>query len=179
MKFAAIVIFSVLGVTSVFSGSVQAQSTDLESEAVSKASATSYALPIGVTLVQLNRYFKPRGTKRLSHLNLPQNWGQLGWRHEGTLGFISTTPFAASHPIYSCFVAGQEDFFTSLDVNCEGHQPFSGGHLVGYVSSVPVEGALPIYRCRIEWRKAHMDSFDPHCYGEVGSNNDGLIGYVF
>lgn len=177
MKIAAFLTAAVMGALLLSNSSARAQEIG-PGTASARTDAASLALPVGVTLVELNRYFKPKGTKRLSHVALPANWGDLGWRYDGSLGFISSTQFAGSHMLYACFVGGQEDMFTSLDFNCEGHQPLPS-HNVGYISAIPLEGTVALYRCRIAWRKAHMDSFSPNCDGEVGANNDGVLGYVF
>lgn len=136
--------------------------------------------------------FTPRAIYRLHtssqsgiHMTLhffPQNWEDHKWGVQGLLGYISSTPFPAGAPLYSCTIPGRFDFFSSLDPACEGQSQVGwAGYLgvIGYISMEALPGHRPLYRCY--YHRAHPHHFDSHnsdCEGVPGANNDGLLGYV-
>jgi len=145
----------------------------------SATDAGSLALPVGATLAEYKRFFKAKGTKRFSHIVLPANWQDLGWRNDITLGFISTTAFAGANPLYACFIAGKEDFFTSNNPECDGQQKLQGYHFIGYIAGSQIEGTVPLYRCNLARKNSHYDTLGSNCEGTAGATLDGILGYIF
>lgn len=143
---------------------------------------SSLALPVGVTLVELYRYYNSKEANHWSGREMPQNWEKLGWRYEGSLGFISYTPFAGSHALYNCFIGGKNDFFTSPDPNCEGQNLSTWWPILGYVSDTQIPGTVPLYRCMRGYtstRADHFDTLSSACENVPNKALDGVIGYVF
>lgn len=148
----------------------------------SNASAAIFTMaqtvPTGASLVELRRWFKPwPGT----HDHRAGTSGYPNYNNEGTLGFVSSTPFAGSHALYECQrvygPGGQQnfDFFTTTATNCEGAVIWPNGvTLIGYVSTTQIAGTTPIYRCRDN--ENHFDSLSGACEGHIG---EGILGYVF
>lgn len=143
------------------------------------------ALPQSVQLQELHRYFwAPVGTLgyHFSGLFLPRIFER--YRLEGSLGFVSTTPFAGSHLLYSCLIYYPNvapSSFTSIDANCEGRAPNTGHGNAGYVSSSQIPGTVPLSRCVIvgNGRLDHFDTLSTNCEGNRDARFDAVIGYVF
>jgi len=144
-----------------------------------------------LTLQHRNHPFEPREIYRLytpdqsgQHLTLhywPYNWEKLNWRVDGSLGVISANQFEGGHPLYSCFIAGGWDFFTSIQADCEGHHMsnWQGTGVIGFIYSNPVPGTTPLYRCYFfKKHPHHFDTFDINCEGAPGAQNDGILGHV-
>lgn len=143
------------------------------------------ALPPGVKLVELFRWRNLSTTHHFTHHSLPWNWQYNGWRLDGTIGFVSSTAFEGSRPIYVCGVnpgrnAPVVDYFTSVDSNCEGHfvQP-DLGPFIGFVAAYQMPGTVPLYRCDTPGHFYHFDTTSPTCEGHPGSVREAVLGYVF
>ena len=93
-----------------------------------------------------------------------------GFNLESTLGYLYESPQTGfTTPVYGC-VAGNDNYFVSLDSNCEG-QIFLG--IDGYLSSSAGSGLVALYRCRTS--VDHFVSEDPNCEGQI---YESLIGYA-
>jgi hypothetical protein len=179
MKTAIAVSIAALGLCMLFSQPANAQNYG-NTRVSSSTDASSLALPVGATLAEYKRFFKPKGTKRFSHIVLPSNWQDLGWRTEITLGFVSTTAFAGANPLYACFIAGKEDFFTSNNPECDGQQKMAQEyHFIGYIAGSQIEGTIPLYRCTLARKNSHYDTLGSNCEGTSGATLDGILGYIF
>ncbi|RDZ28504.1 hypothetical protein [Lysobacter silvisoli] len=146
---------------------------------------TLAALPPGVQLRELNRYFFNHNNGSGYHFSafyLPNTW-EFYYDKEGTLGFVSMTPFENSRPIYNCLIEVPRKHpspFTSLDVNCEGQIPNSWHGFTGYLSTVQIEGTVPLYRCRFtRGQPHHFDTHSPNCEGNPNAVSEGVLGYIF
>lgn len=156
------------------------ESSTQQHSATANQPATPFLAP-GVTLRELLRLYNGKQERHATLTYFPNDWYTHGWRHEGTYGFISSTPFENSRPIYLCAVTDVlHSFFTSTDVGCEGQFLTSFG-LIGYISTVPLPDTAPLYRCQYVFKRKtrHFDTRDIHCEQAPKSSNDGLIGYVF
>lgn len=142
------------------------------------------SVPPDVVLRHIFRIYRPSTNTRVTHYYWPDRWEDIGYEVEGTIGFISATPFENSVLIRQCVGPHSWNNFTSPDPNCE---PASGGVVlpgdnnIGYISTVHLPGTTPLYRCVFEWRRKirHFDSLDLNCEGVDGVRNDGTLGYVF
>lgn len=139
------------------------------------------AVPPGVTLSEVVRIYRPNLG---SHKSVNWDYGgylQEGWHIEGTLGFISFTPFENSAPIRECVSHTPWDNFSSIDVNCEGQPMLPAPKLRGYISQVQLAGTVPLYRCRHFWegKQRHYDTLRADCDGNPAAISDGILGYVF
>lgn len=141
----------------------------------------SFHVPPGVALAELHRLHNARLHTHTSRLNMGHDWEKDGWRIEGTLGFVSVTPFENSALIWECWGPSPYDLFTSRDSNCEGQNVPPGQGPVGYISTVQTAGTVPLYRCVYVWQKKlrHYDSPRADCEGNAEARNDGPLGYVF
>ncbi len=113
---------------------------------------------------------------------MPQNWGDIGWTVEGTVGYVAYVGWRDTVPLYSCFVNdNSSDFFSSLDPNCEGHHPLAGSEIIGWIMPYQIEGTIPLYRCDTPgFAEDHFDTIDPNCeYNKPGSINEGVLGYIW
>lgn len=140
------------------------------------------AFPPGAQMVELVRLYNPQITDRISTHGMPANWEKLGWRVEGTVGFMAYMPWGDTIPLYSCFSNdNSSDYFTSNDPNCEGHFPFVGMEIVGWVMPYQIEGTVPLYRCDTPgYAEDHFDTTDVNCEGnKPGAINEGIIGYIW
>jgi hypothetical protein len=149
------------------------------------ADATPAAVPPGVELQALNRYFFSQQNGSGYHFSgwfLPHTWEHF-YRYEFTLGFVSKTPFPQSHPIYNCLieVPGKHPSpFTSTDANCEGFIPNQWHGFTGYISSVQIEGTVPLYRCRFtRGQPHHFETHSRTCEGNPNAVMEGTLGYIF
>lgn len=137
-------------------------------------------LPPGVNLVELFRLHNASLNTHTSLYFMPQGWDTVGWRNETSLGFMSASPFEGSRAIYQCW-GGRNDFFTSVDMNCEGQliPPEQGP--VGHISIAQIPGTVPLYRCVHKWQGKwrHFDTHSADCEGNAATTNDGPLGYVF
>lgn len=145
----------------------------------------SLSLPVNVTLRELYRMFNNKEKNHFSYTEFPHGWGDLGWKLESTLGFVSATQFANSHQLFYCWMRSNSTknrakYFTSTDPNCEGWEKPTGlGYFIGWVSSVQVEGSVPLYRCYIQLTYDHFDTLTSNCEGETLAKNEGILGYIF
>ena len=143
------------------------------------------ALPAGVVLVEMKRFYNAGVIQFWSGREMPDNWDRIGWQEQGTVGFVSYYPFTGGHALYNCFIAGGNDYFTSPDPNCEGKNLSSWWPILGYVASTQLPGTVPLYRCmrggltNPKNRAAHFDTTDPNCENVPNKARDGVIGYVF
>ncbi|MGH8053448.1 MAG: hypothetical protein ACREP4_05975 [Stenotrophomonas sp.] len=147
-----------------------------------RVDASTLALPVGVQLVELHRYYNSKEANHWSGREMPRNWQDLGWRHQGSLGFISYTSFSGGHALYNCFIAGKNDFFTSPDPNCEGKNLSTWMPILGYVADTQIPGTVPLYRCMRGYtpsRADHFDTLSSACENVPNKALDGIIGYVF
>jgi hypothetical protein len=97
---------------------------------------------------------------------------QAGFQLQETLGHLYASPQqGATLPFYSC-VEGQDNYFVSLDVNCEGQRALGKD---GYGYSQPASGLnlVALYRCSTGYD--HFVSKDPKCEGQ---ETDEFLGYV-
>lgn len=173
MKIAVALASMVLGVSTAFAP------TPSNAQSVEVAPLT---VPEGATLVEMFRWYNPNTTDRYSGRELPQNWQLLGWRLEGTVGFISYTPFPGSHPLYSCATNEKvPDYFSSVDANCEGQLKVYWAPIIGYLASTQIPGTVPLYRCDTPgYEEDHFDTTSPVCEGnKPGAVNEGPLGYIF
>ncbi|MGJ7902878.1 hypothetical protein [Lysobacter sp. 1R34A] len=143
------------------------------------------ALPPGVELQVLNRYFFSQSNASGYHFSgwfLPDTW-ELQYNQEGVLGFVSKTSFPGSRPIYNCLISvpGKHPSpFTSTDANCEGYALNTLHGFTGYLSTTQIEGTVPLYRCRfVTGQPHHFDTHSPTCDGHPGTAMDGVLGYIF
>lgn len=139
------------------------------------------AFPPGAQMVELVRLYNPRDTDRISTHGMPDNWEDLGWRVEGTVGFMAFMPWGDAVPLYSCFANdGSRDYFSSRDPNCEGHFPFALP-IVGWIMPYQIEGTVPLYRCDTPgYAEDHFDTTDINCESnKPGAVNEGLLGYIW
>ncbi len=158
------------------------QMPDIPETAKLGTNASTMAVPDGVQLVELYRYYNSKERNHWSGRSMPQNWEQLGWRYEGSLGFISYTPFPGGHALYNCFIAGGNDYFTSPDPNCEGKNLATFMPILGYVADTQISGTVPLYRCMRGYtptRADHFDTLSSACENVPNKATDGVIGYVF
>ncbi|WP_313346616.1 hypothetical protein [Stenotrophomonas sp.] len=140
----------------------------------------SRALPAGVNLREIFRLYK-RGQHHTTLFYFPQNWGDINWSVDGTLGFISATAFENSRPLYMCQLNNIHwGYFTSADVACEGHFLTVFGQ-IGYISTVPLPNTAPLYRCNYIHKRQlkHFDTLQANCENVALGTNDGPLGYVF
>lgn len=152
-----------------------------EQRHASAAPAASPYLPPGVSLREIFHFYKSDQERHATMHHFPQNWYDIGWRHVGNLGFISSTPFENSRPLYTCQLNGIAwAFFTHTDPTCGGHFLTNFG-LLGYISNVPLPDTAPLYRCHYMFRGqlTHFNTFLANCGNVPTSVNDGIQGYVF
>ncbi len=140
----------------------------------------THQLPAGVTPREMFRLYK-RGQHHTTLHYVPQNWEEIGWQREASLGVISATPFENSRPLYMCQLNNIAwGYLTSGDPGCEGQflTPFG---LIGYISSVPLPSTRPLYRCNYihKGQLKHFDTHQPNCENVPLASNDGIQGYVF
>lgn len=142
-----------------------------QEESMEVASATAANVEV---LRELRRLYSPSPFDHKSATYLDPNYF-----NERSLGFVSTTAFTGSRPIYLCFHRpSSPDYFTSLDFNCEGKfrgDPYGyAPHLTGFISTTQIADTAPLYRCRAG--NDHFESFDGGCEGYL---KEQLLGYVF
>ena len=95
-----------------------------------------------------------------------------GFRLQELLGHLYANPLhGATVPFYGC-VEGQQDYFVSLDVGCEG-QRILGKQGYGYAQPVSGLNLVPLFRCSTG--EDHFVSKDPKCEGQT---TNGPLGYV-
>lgn len=143
------------------------------------------ALPVGVELQVLNRYFNSQVNGSGYHFSgwfLPRDWDRF-YKQENTLGFVSKTSFPGAHAIYNCLIevpGKRPSPFTSTDPNCEGQIPNVNHGFTGYLSTTQIEGTVPLYRCRfVRGQPHHFDTHSPTCEGNPNTALDGVLGYIF
>lgn len=152
-----------------------------------RTDAASLAAPVGVQLAPLLRLWNPKQRDRVSMYQMPDNWEDLGWVVEGTLGYVSYYSAPGFHPIYSCFtgkVPGDKipDFFSSIDPNCEGETLAPASFQpIGFLADTQIEGTVPLYRCDTPNTLGdHFDTTSPVCEGnKPGAVLNGILGYIF
>jgi hypothetical protein len=119
-------------------------------------------------LIPFNRYFNGSVHEVTGGWISPDG----GFQEQESLGRLYVKPSqGATVPFYGC-KAGQEDYFVSLDVGCEG-QRILGKNGYGYSQAVPGLNLIALYRCRTAYD--HFVSKDPKCEGQT---TDELLGYV-
>src|SRR5688500_15478885 len=139
------------------------------------------SVPPGANLVELRRWYTSQGQFNAGDHRAGTTPPAYPYANEGTLGFVSSTPFAGSHAIYECErryhwndISNVIDFFTTTATNCEGAVIAPNGVvLIGYVSTTQIAGTTPLYRCRDD--DNHFDSLSGGCEGHTG---EGILGYV-
>lgn len=145
------------------------------------SSAAVNSVPEGVTLREIFRAVsRPNKDAHITLHYWPQNWEDLGWRIEGTLGFISSTQFPGSAPLYNCFIGGAYGYFSSTDGACEGNQTTTLER-TGFISQFQIAGTVPLHRCVFKYQNKlwhHYDTLDANCEGHP-ERLDGILGYVF
>jgi|GEM_PF-940236 len=137
--------------------------------------------------MELFRLNNGKEHNHMTYVNMPSNWEDLGWRLEGSLGFVYSTYFEGARPLYNCYLTTAEvkwlyKYFTSADPNCEGwyHSTSSTfGWFLGYAASTQLPGTVPLYRCYINLHKEHFDTLTSNCEGLSIATNDGIIAYVW
>lgn len=153
----------------------------VEAAAIESSDSATLALPEGVTLREIIRMYRSKTGTHSTNFYWPENWHMLGWRLEGTLGFLSATPFENSKPLYSCNGPGNWNYFTSPDSNCEG-QYAPEQSFIGHISTMELPGTVPLYRCVVRWKGRdwrHLDTPAADCEGNASAVNDGILGYMF
>jgi hypothetical protein len=124
--------------------------------------------PAGSTSVPLIRY-----SNGIVH-EVTTGWlsPQGGFKLEQTLGHLRMNPEdGAATPFYAC-KAGNQDYFVSLDVNCEGKRSL-GKEGYGYSEQVSGPNLVPLYRCSTALD--HFVSTDPKC---ENGKTDMFLGYA-
>lgn len=187
MKMLQVCAYVLFAATSAFSASAQ-EVRLLPIDDVSKVptgtDAASMATPVGFTPFVLNRMFNNKEKNHLTFQQLPANWGDLGWKVEGLLGYASVTAFAGGHPLYLCYMASAETnwlfkYFSSNDANCEGwSKPTFMSSTNGWIADSQFPGSVPLYRCYIFANRDHFDSLSATCEGVAQATNEGVLGYV-
>ncbi len=139
------------------------------------------AFPPGAQMVEMVRLYNNRITDRISTHGMPDNWEDLGWRVEGTVGFMAFYPWGDAVPLYNCFSNdSSNDYFTSNDANCEGHFLSTWAPIIGWVMPYQIEGTVTLYRCDTPgYAEDHFDTTDVNCEGKPGAINEGLIGWIW
>lgn len=150
---------------------------------LAEANAQAADLPVGVQLVELERWFYRDDTKSVRPLNTPGGMQHAG-KKQGTLGFVSFFPFEGSVTVFSCLNNNWRDTFSSLDANCEGHMPSVNMPITGYIAATQLPGTVPLYRCMRGGLKPnnwadHFDTLDANCEGVKYPVNEGIMGYIW
>lgn len=181
-------LFVLLALSMAASGAVANEPTALPMDESSMVSVLATPLsdrPGGFTGREVFRLFNNKTKNHLSYHEMPSNWEDLGWRKEGTLGFVSTTYFADARPMYVCYMWSKDTnwdhkYFSTNDPGCEGqNQPNYFGYFEGYLASTQLPGTVPLYRCYIELTKDHFDTLSSNCEGEALAQFEKLLGYIF
>lgn len=181
-----IFVATLFGMLLAASGNTVAQDVDYlggDSVAAAKARAQPTSVPAGVVLVELERWFYNSDT--YSARPITQEGQQHAGQRQGILGFISFTPFAGGHALYSCYTSyGYHERFTSTDPNCEGQLKTSFMPITGYIASTQLPGTVPLYRCMRgglqpgNWAD-HFDTTNVNCENVRDPAMDGIIGYIW
>ena len=125
-------------------------------------------VPVPAAKIPFNRYFNGSVHEVTTGWIDPNAAFQL----EDLLGHLYANPSnGATVPFYGC-KNGQEDYFVSLDVGCEG-QRILGKDGYGYPQPVSGLNLVALYRCGTG--HDHFVSRDPKCEGKT---TDELLGYV-
>lgn len=164
----------------VASGSAVAQGR-APTTAASFDEASSFSLPSQVNLREIFRAYREVSNTHSTEFYWPENWEKIGFILEGSLGFISSTPFAGGTAIYGCGGPGNWNYFSSVDENCEGQVVVPYGRK-GYIATSQLPGTMPLFRCVFRWNGKHFRHFDTlqaNCEGVSGAVNNGPLGYVF
>lgn len=174
------------------SAPVAAQEAELELLPISGAEATklldagSQSRIEGLTYRWVYRLANSRTKNHMSYWELPSNWGKLGWKNEGLMGFASLEWFEGARPLYNCYLSSKQTnwdwkYFSSVDPNCEGQSWGTGdlGYFVGYISSTQLPGTVPLRRCYIQHNHDHFDTLTDNCEGAWQAKDEGILGYLF
>ncbi len=188
MKVQSLVVCAVLAMFMSFAASAQ-ETQLLPVDDISKVptgtDAAALATPVGFTPFVLNRMFSNKEKNHLTFQQLPANWGDLGWKMEGLLGYASVTAFSGGHPLYLCYMASADTqwlfkYFSSNDYNCEGWtKPTFMSTTNGWIADSQLPGSVPLYRCYIFANRDHFDTLSATCEGVAQAVNEGVLGYVF
>lgn len=188
MKVQSMIICAIFGM--LMSLAAHAQEVDLLpvddiSKVPTGTDAAALATPVGFTPYRLLRTYNSKEKNHMTINTLPPNWGDLGWKTEGLLGYSSATPFADAHQIYLCYMTSADvnwlyKRFTSTDPNCEGwSNQIVVGYNLGWVANGQQPGSVPLYRCYVFAIRDHFDTLSATCEGVVQAVNEGVLGYVF
>lgn len=171
------------------SASVSAQDLDLlpisGNEATKLLSTASQSRPEGLNYRWVYRMFNNKNKNHFSYWEMPRNWGDLGWKNEGLLGYASLDWFEGARPLFWCYMTSRElnwdrKYFTSNDPNCEGqHKVEFLGYFIGYVASTQLPGTVPLRRCYIQHNHDHFDTLTENCEGAWQAQNETILGYIF
>jgi hypothetical protein len=144
---------------------------------------TATPTPTPPPLLLLNRYFcgaakgchPPYGDHHVTVHAIDRDY----WDFEASLGNLiggGGSPRPGTRMLYRCFFA--EDYFVSLDANCDGASVVGGE---GYIYQQPSDPDFPsmkfkpLYRCVTTGGWDHFASFYSNCEGTI---TEGLLGYV-
>ncbi|MFJ7592415.1 hypothetical protein ACIQZO_34610 [Streptomyces sp. NPDC097617] len=116
----------------------------------------------------LNRLIGPNG----EHISTVWNVAP-GYRVEGSLGQLYTSPREGTVPLYHCVV--RRDNFLSGDVNCEGQTYVS--RLGWFYPGQPADvGSAPLMRCMVGKQREFFESNATNCEGQTSG---GQLGWIF
>ncbi|MFD8891324.1 hypothetical protein [Streptomyces sp. NPDC059566] len=116
----------------------------------------------------LNRLIGPNGEHISTVWNVPP-----GYRVEGSLGQLYTSPREGTVPLYHCVV--RRDNFLSGDVNCEGQTYVS--RLGWFYPGQPADaGSAPLMRCMVGKQREFFESNATNCEGQASG---GQLGWIF
>jgi len=118
--------------------------------------------------IPFNRYFNGKVHEVTTGWISPNG----GFHLQEVLGHLYANPLhGATVPFYGC-KGGQENYFVSLDIGCEG-QRILGKEGYGYAKPVSGLNLVTLYRCSTA--QDHFISKDPKCEGQT---TEELLGYV-
>ncbi|MBB5675182.1 hypothetical protein FHR59_001866 [Xanthomonas arboricola] len=149
-----------------------------------RSGAVALQFPEGMNPKPLFRLHNTRVKMHLTHGELPNNWSQLGWKLEGTLGIGSHSWFPGSHQVFSCYMRSrttgeQGRYFSSTDPNCEGWTLTEWAPHITFLNDVQVPGTVPLYRCYYQPNLDHYDTLSDTCEGLPGATRESILGYIY
>ena len=101
--------------------------------------------------------------------------GVAPWVIDGILFNIFTANTASRHPLYRCYVAANNDHFSSLDSRCEG-QVAEGP--MGYVEDQPTPGASQVLLRCFHPGIGHLETVTASECDSFGYHVEGTLGFV-